>query len=36
MTATGMAMRDVKCGEAKAVMCDDFESLSQTPLLWLR
>jgi acetyl-CoA C-acetyltransferase len=36
MTAIGVAMKDIKCGEARGVMCGGFESLSQTPILWPR
>jgi len=33
MTAIGMAMKDIRVGEAQAVMCGGFESLSRTPNL---
>ncbi len=36
MTAIGMAMKDIKAGEACAVVCGGFESLSQTPNLLSR
>ncbi len=36
MTAIGTAMKDIKAGEARAVMCGGFESLSQTPNLLSR
>ena len=36
MTAIGMAMKDIKAGEARAVLCGGFESLSQTPNLLAR
>jgi acetyl-CoA C-acetyltransferase len=36
MTAIGAAMKDLRCGEAGAVVCGGFESLSRTPILWPR
>jgi len=33
MTAIGFGMKDIRCGEARAVMCGGFESLSRTPVL---
>lgn len=36
MTAIGMSMKDVRCGEARVVAAGGFESLSQTPVLWPR
>jgi acetyl-CoA C-acetyltransferase len=36
MTAIGIGMKDIRCGEAKAVLCGGFESLSNAPLLWAR
>lgn len=36
MTAIGFGMKDLRCGEARAVMCGGFESLSRTPVLWPR
>ncbi|MFH1603784.1 MAG: thiolase family protein [Pseudomonadota bacterium] len=36
MTAIGVAMKDIRCGEARAVICGGFESLSRTPVLWPR
>jgi len=36
MTAIGVAMKDIKAGEARAVLCGGFESLSQTPNLLAR
>jgi acetyl-CoA C-acetyltransferase len=36
MTAIGVGMKDIRCGEAAAVMCGGFESLSRTPILWPR
>ncbi len=36
MTAIGVAMKDIRCGEARAVVCGGFESLSRTPILWPR
>jgi acetyl-CoA C-acetyltransferase len=36
MTAIGLAMKDIRCGEAKALICGGFESLSNTPILWPR
>lgn len=36
MTAIGTGMKDIACGEARAVLCGGFESLSQTPILWPR
>ena len=36
MTAIGMGMKDIRCGEARAVVCGGFESLSRTPILWPR
>ncbi len=36
MTALGLGWRDVLAGEAKAVLCGGFESLSNTPFLWPR
>jgi len=33
ITAIGMAMKDIRVGEARAVMCGGFESLSTTPNL---
>lgn len=36
MTAIGMAMRSIRCGDADLVICGGFESLSNTPFLWPR
>ena len=36
MTAIGMGFRDLRLGEATAVLCGGFESLSRTPYLWPR
>jgi acetyl-CoA C-acetyltransferase len=36
MTAIGTGMKEIRCGEARAVICGGFESLSRTPLLWPR
>lgn len=36
MTAIGSAMKDLRCGEAGAIVCGGFESLSRTPVLWPR
>src|SRR5687768_2387257 len=36
MTAIGIGMKDIRCGEARAVVCGGFESLSRTPILWPR
>ena len=36
MTAIGVAMKDIRCGEARTVICGGFESLSRTPVLWPR
>lgn len=36
MTAIGVAMKDIRCGEARAAICGGFESLSRTPILWPR
>jgi len=36
MTAIGMGVKDIRCGEARAVICGGFESLSRTPILWPR
>ena len=36
MTALGIAFRDLRLGEAQAVLAGGFESLSRTPLLWPR
>jgi acetyl-CoA C-acetyltransferase len=36
MTAIGIGMKDIRCGEAQAVLSGGFESLSNTPLLWPR
>jgi len=36
MTAIGFGMKDIRCGEAKAVIAGGFESLSRTPVLWPR
>jgi len=36
MTAIGVGMKDLRCGEARAVVCGGFESLSRTPVLWPR
>jgi acetyl-CoA C-acetyltransferase len=36
MTAIGVAMKDLKLGEARAVVCGGFDSLSRTPVLWPR
>ena len=36
MTAIGMAMKDIRCGEARSAICGGFESLSRTPVLWPR
>jgi len=36
MTAIGVGMKDIRCGEALAVLCGGFESLSRTPVLWPR
>ena len=36
MTAIGMAMRSIRCGDADVVICGGFESLSNTPFLWPR
>jgi acetyl-CoA C-acetyltransferase len=36
MTAIGLGMKEIRCGEAKALLCGGFESLSNTPVLWPR
>src|SRR5688572_12136029 len=36
MTAIGIGMKDLRCGEARAVVCGGFEALSRTPILWPR
>lgn len=36
MTALGVGMKDLRLGEARAVVCGGFDSLSRTPLLWPR
>jgi len=36
MTAIGVGMKDLKLGEARAIVCGGFESLSRTPVLWPR
>lgn len=36
MTAIGIGMKDIRCGEARVVLCGGFESLSRTPVLWPR
>ena len=36
MTAIGVAMKDIRCGEARTALCGGFESLSRTPVLWPR
>ena len=36
MTAIGIGMKDIRCGEARVVICGGFESLSTTPVLWPR
>jgi acetyl-CoA C-acetyltransferase len=36
MTAIGLSMKELECGEAGAVICGGFDSLSRTPLLWPR
>lgn len=36
MTAIGAGMKDIRLGEAGAVICGGFESLSRTPILWPR
>ncbi|MGD9762538.1 MAG: thiolase family protein [Candidatus Binatia bacterium] len=36
MTAIGAAMKEIRCGEARAALCGGFESLSRTPVLWPR
>jgi acetyl-CoA C-acetyltransferase len=36
MTAIGIGMKDIRCGEARALICGGFESLSSTPVLWPR
>src|SRR3954464_3968717 len=36
MTAIGVAMKDIRCGEARSAICGGFESLSRTPVLWPR
>ncbi|MDO8705428.1 MAG: thiolase family protein [Sulfuricaulis sp.] len=36
MTAIGMGFKDIRLGEANAVVCGGFEALSRTPLLWPR
>ena len=36
MTAIGMAMKDIRLGEARAALCGGFESLSTTPNLLSR
>jgi acetyl-CoA C-acetyltransferase len=36
MTAIGFAMKDLKAGEGRAILCGGFESLSRTPILWPR
>jgi acetyl-CoA C-acetyltransferase len=36
MTAIGVGMKDLRLGEARAVVCGGFESLSRTPMLWPR
>lgn len=36
MTAIGVGMKDLRLGEARAIVCGGFESLSRTPVLWPR
>lgn len=36
MAAIGLAMKDIRLGDARAAICGGFESLSRTPLLWPR
>ena len=36
MTAIGVAMKDIRCAEARTALCGGFESLSRTPVLWPR
>lgn len=36
MTAIGLGMKEIRCGEAKVLLCGGFESLSNTPVLWPR
>ena len=36
MTAIGIGMKDIRCGEARVVISGGFESLSRTPVLWPR
>lgn len=36
MTAIGLGMKDIRCGEAEVLLCGGFESLSNTPVLWPR
>jgi acetyl-CoA C-acetyltransferase len=36
MTAIGVAMKDLRLGEARAVVCGGFDTLSRTPVLWPR
>lgn len=36
MTSLGLGMKDIKVGEARALLCGGFESLSNTPVLWPR
>ena len=36
MTAIGVGMKDLRLGEARAIVCGGFDSLSRTPVLWPR
>jgi acetyl-CoA C-acetyltransferase len=36
LTAIGLAFRDIRAGNADAILCGGFESLSNTPFLWPR
>jgi acetyl-CoA C-acetyltransferase len=36
MTAIGLGFKDLRLGEARAVLCGGFEALSSTPYLWPR
>lgn len=36
MTAIGLAFKDIRAGDADAVVCGGYESLSNTPFLWPR
>lgn len=36
MTALGIGFKDIRLGEARAIVCGGFDSLSRTPLLWPR